>query len=198
MDVNILLEEIMRTKQRLVVKTAFELFRRHGFQRVSVEEICFTAGVSKVTFYRYYTGKDDLILHIIRRLYEHVMNAAQQMLDSDLPIREKLNAIVASKRSLLQMIGDEMMRGMLHYPAVQEYTKEVNQLGWEMFREFYTREQAKGNINPRVRVETVALVLNEMNRLFSEDKLQGMFDNTEDMIEQINDLLYNGMIARGE
>ena len=40
---------------------AQELFREYGLNKVSVEEICDRAGVSKMTFYRQYRNKIDLL-----------------------------------------------------------------------------------------------------------------------------------------
>jgi AcrR family transcriptional regulator len=55
-----------RKKQALVThqkihKTALGLFRKKGFDVVTVDEICKKAGVSKGTFYVYYESKEQVI-----------------------------------------------------------------------------------------------------------------------------------------
>ena len=40
---------------------AFRLFRAHGYEGTLVEQIAHEAGVSRRTFYRYFTSKDDLL-----------------------------------------------------------------------------------------------------------------------------------------
>lgn len=52
-----LISKDIRSKQRELIETAAQLFFKHGFKRVTVEEICRTAKVSKVTFYRYFAAK---------------------------------------------------------------------------------------------------------------------------------------------
>ena len=44
-----------------IVRVAFELFGRHGFENVSVEMICEAAGISRATFFNYFKQK-ELIL----------------------------------------------------------------------------------------------------------------------------------------
>lgn len=48
-------------KRSQIVRTAKRLFSRHGSRRVTVEELCREAGVSKVTFYKHFENKVDLV-----------------------------------------------------------------------------------------------------------------------------------------
>ena len=43
-----------------ILNTARQLFWKHGIRRVSVEEVCREAGVSKMTFYRSFPNKIEL------------------------------------------------------------------------------------------------------------------------------------------
>ncbi len=47
-------------RQRLL-DTAAELFYRDGFRAVGVDTLCTASGVGKMTLYRHFPGKDDLI-----------------------------------------------------------------------------------------------------------------------------------------
>ena len=55
-------------KQQQLIDTARELFCRHGVRRVTVEEICHRAQVSKMTFYKHFSNKLALVRYI-RDLY---------------------------------------------------------------------------------------------------------------------------------
>ena len=52
-------------KFSMIVDTATDLFMQYGVKRVTVEEICQTANVSKMTFYNYFKNKIELAEHII-------------------------------------------------------------------------------------------------------------------------------------
>lgn len=45
-----------------IVETARDLFRRHGLRGVGVETIAEAAGTNKMTLYRHFSSKDDLIV----------------------------------------------------------------------------------------------------------------------------------------
>jgi AcrR family transcriptional regulator len=55
----------MRPRDR-IIKTARELFRRHGIRGVGVDAIAEQAGTNKMTLYRHFGSKDDLIVACLR------------------------------------------------------------------------------------------------------------------------------------
>ncbi|MEU9455162.1 TetR family transcriptional regulator [Streptomyces sp. NPDC048277] len=55
-----------------LAEVAFELFRREGFDRVTVKEVSAAAGVSRSTFLRYFDSKEDAILSAFEVLDDRV------------------------------------------------------------------------------------------------------------------------------
>ncbi len=51
-------------KYKDILETGQELFWKFGFRRVTIEEICKEAGISKMTFYKYFSNKMDLAITI--------------------------------------------------------------------------------------------------------------------------------------
>jgi AcrR family transcriptional regulator len=45
-----------------VLETAYSLFSRHGIQRIGIDRIIAEAGVAKMTLYRHFPSKDELVL----------------------------------------------------------------------------------------------------------------------------------------
>jgi AcrR family transcriptional regulator len=50
-----------------VLRTAYELFLKHGFTAVGVDRIVAEAGVAKTTLYRHFRSKDDLVVAVLER-----------------------------------------------------------------------------------------------------------------------------------
>src|ERR1700748_3758723 len=51
-----------------ILATAIELFYRNGIRAVGVEAIAEAAGTNKMTLYRHFDSKDDLVAEYLRRL----------------------------------------------------------------------------------------------------------------------------------
>nr|NLD40719.1 helix-turn-helix transcriptional regulator [Actinomycetales bacterium] len=50
------------TRQR-IYRSALELFREHGYDQVTIREICEAAGVAVGTFYHFFGSKDGTLLY---------------------------------------------------------------------------------------------------------------------------------------
>jgi AcrR family transcriptional regulator len=56
---------LMRPRER-IIRTARDLFRKHGIRGVGVDTIAEQAGTNKMTLYRHFGSKDDLIIACLR------------------------------------------------------------------------------------------------------------------------------------
>jgi AcrR family transcriptional regulator len=53
-----------------IVDTAYDLFSRHGIRAVGVDTVIARSGVAKMTLYRNFASKDDLVLEFLQRREE--------------------------------------------------------------------------------------------------------------------------------
>jgi AcrR family transcriptional regulator len=58
-----------------VMRQAWLLFSRQGFEATTVDQIAAAAGMSRRTFFRYFTGKDELVLARLVESGENVVEA---------------------------------------------------------------------------------------------------------------------------
>jgi AcrR family transcriptional regulator len=84
-----------RTGRERVARAAYELFSRSGVRSVGVDAVIERAGTAKMTLYRNFPSKDDLILDFLRRREErwtHAWLMAETQRRGDTP-QEQLLAI---------------------------------------------------------------------------------------------------------
>src|SRR6516225_11512466 len=53
-----------------ILAVAADLFYRHGIRAIGVEAIAEAAGTNKMTLYRHFASKDELVAEYLRRLAE--------------------------------------------------------------------------------------------------------------------------------
>jgi AcrR family transcriptional regulator len=56
-----------RSPRERILDSSYELFSRHGVRAVGVDTIVAHAGVAKMTLYRYFASKDELVLAFMER-----------------------------------------------------------------------------------------------------------------------------------
>lgn len=67
-----------------IVTTARDLFHKHGIRGIGVEAIAEAAGTNKMTLYRHFTSKDELIVECLQNAAEEGL-ANWQLLETDFP-----------------------------------------------------------------------------------------------------------------
>lgn len=67
-------EEVRNKNREEIISAAQELFLQHDFLNVGIKDICALAGVSRVTFYKYFHSIDELA-------FEVQINVMSEMLD---------------------------------------------------------------------------------------------------------------------
>lgn len=68
------------SKRQQVVDKAGELFSKHGFHPVGVDWIIDESGVARMTLYRHFAGKEDLIKEVLEQRYTFVMGSIAETL----------------------------------------------------------------------------------------------------------------------
>lgn len=56
-----------RDARERILETAYELFSRNGIRAVGVDRVIAESGVAKMTLYRHFGSKDELVLEFLRR-----------------------------------------------------------------------------------------------------------------------------------
>jgi len=97
-------------KQQILIQTATELFSAHGFRRITIDEICKTANVSKMTFYKYFKNKIAIAKVVIDCIYSQGKEHYYGMLKEDSPFSTKIENILLISRSQTQTIGDSFLK----------------------------------------------------------------------------------------
>lgn len=76
------------TKSR-IIKAAWNLFYKNGYDQTTVEDIIAASRTSKGTFYHYFKGKESL-LNTLSNLFDEKYEELAAAMDPDLTAREKL------------------------------------------------------------------------------------------------------------
>ena len=86
-----------RRKQELL-QIAYRMFLQKGYEETSVDEIISQAGIAKGTYYYYFETKEQMLEEVIGMMIEQEMQAAEQILQTDLPVPQKIVGIITSLR----------------------------------------------------------------------------------------------------
>lgn len=96
-------------KQQALLSTGRELFWKHGFRRISIDEVCKTAGTSKMTFYRYFPDKLALAKAVFDTEVDNSILQFREIMISETTASEKLEAMLRIKSDSVNNISQEFL-----------------------------------------------------------------------------------------
>lgn len=83
-----------RRKQDLL-KIAYEMFSKIGYENTSVDMIIEKAGIAKGTYYYYFESKEQTLEEVIGMILDTETEKALELKKADMPAPQKLVAIIA-------------------------------------------------------------------------------------------------------
>ena len=179
-------------KQQQIVETAEKLFYRYGIKRVTVEEICQKANVSKMTFYKYFANKIDLLKHIAYAALEKGYQKLNEVEAMPAPFTEKLRTMLQYRLEGMAKMStefiDEFMQTEFYAPIHKAWIQRVI--------EFLADAQKRGDIRPEIHPEFILIIINKLQELADDEHLKSLYPNYVELSREIFNFLYYGILSR--
>ncbi len=185
------------TKKEKTEATAKELFWKHGFKKVSIDEICKKAAVSRKTFYTYYPNKQALVLSILESLTNEMLDVfAELVADTEKSFSEKMNMLLSLKFEMNKEFSMEFINDFLHPDSAEllEYLNTVVGKSLKLTREFFTNAQQNGEMNPGLNLDFLLWNMQKQLEVCSTPEALAMFPDSESMVRQISELMIYGVM----
>ena len=122
-----------------VFQTAARLFYQNGYRATGVDTIAAQSGIGKMTLYRYYPSKDDLIVAYLNDSDELFWEGFEQITKDSATPREKL---IAFFESLQEYVHTPVCYGCPFLNVATEYP-EIDYPGHQVALEHKQRVRAK-------------------------------------------------------
>ena len=186
-------------KRDQILQTGKDLFWKFGFKRVTIEEICKDAGVSKMTYYKFFTNKMDLVKTIMDDLMQASLVRYRQLMDSDRPYPEKVLGLVELKREQTHSMSSEFFKDYIQSgdPELMAYLEKLSKNNLEIFKNDFHKAQQNGDIRKDLNVEFIMAVLNHLIDWIQHDKsLLELYDEPQELAVELTRFLYYGILDR--
>jgi len=190
-------KNIESPKFKQIVNTAKELFYKFGIKRVSVEEICQTAQVSKMTFYKFFPNKVELSKYIFTKLIKENETKYDDIMASDLSFAEKTDQVMKLKLDNMESMSNDLIKEILvANPDIQNLFHQKRQVMYEKVIKQYIEAQKNGDIRPDIKPEFILYLLNALTELTKDENLINMYPNLTEMVKELTNFFFYGILAR--
>jgi AcrR family transcriptional regulator len=185
-------------KYKDIVEKGKELFWKFGIKKVTVEEISSAAGTSRVTFYKYFSNKEELALHILKEISEEALAEYRTIMDSDAKFEEKVEKTILMKMKSTGSISHELLNDVYSgdFPKISEYLHKVSVESFSMVEEDYRKAQEQGFLRKDLKIEFVMYMLNKMQEMASDPALERHYKDSGEMVTELINYFFYGILPR--
>jgi len=185
-------------KFKAIASAAKSLFWKHGIRRVSIEEICEVAGVSKMTCYKYFSNKTAIAKYLIEDLFETQVNTYKEIYNSDISYEEKVKKIIDLKMSNAHEMSQELLDDIYKYQdeELAETIEDIKKRMIGIYLDDIRNEQKKGEIRSDIKPEFMLYFLNNLTEMLTDQQLVRLYSNPEQMIIEVMSFFFYGIMPR--
>lgn len=188
-------------KRQTIINTARRLFREHGFSAVSVGGICAETAVSRVTFYKHYSGKNALLQEIVTEQKNRIRAEFENLLARQCSLREAAEAVFALQRqSFDELYSAAFLRDIEENTnlELERFFHELNEEKYAFMRGFFHTLQQRRLIQPDLPVELIDLFIRQADILMRHPQLAALYAVAPQKLPQdVLGLLLHGLAGEG-
>lgn len=186
-----------KTKDKIYY-AAKELIWKNGISKTNVADICKEAGVSKMTFYRKYENKLELLKHIIEDNFEQFNQQFIDIFQKEIPFNEKIMELIFAQSELLKGISQNYLEDIVKQDnaELRAFIQKTNKNHNDLVMQHIVREQRKGNIREDVSIDFLNFFRNHTSSLLFNEELQKIYPSADELLIQLTKMFYFGAVKR--
>jgi len=180
---------------RKFIETGRKLFWKYGFRRVTLDEICREAGVSKMTFYRCFENKTDLAKTIFSEVVRVSMEDFNEIIKADIPSSEKLRKILVMKMEGTNDISRDFMMDFYssNDTGLKEFVDKATTEAWKEVIAGFRYAQEMGWFRKDFKPEFLFYISQKLVPMATEEELLKLYDNPQDLIMEFANFFTYGL-----
>ena len=183
----------MADKRVQLLETAEELFFKHGVRRVTVEEICRKAEISKMTFYKYFTNKWDIAKTMLDNLFNEGTSAFLAGMEMDIPFPEKIEMMLIFTMERIRSIGAPFLEDLVNKKSpLHEYFMEKQKAARELSVAFFNQAKKEGHIRKDIKIPVLLYMLARLSDMINDPEFIEIMPNIEDRAYEVTALFFHG------
>lgn len=178
-----------------ILHTGRQLFWKFGYKRVSIEEICKEAGVSKMTFYKHFANKLELLKAIFDEIFEEAREKIRALEKAEFSSDEKLLMIFRMKSEGVSGISQELLKDLYANPdpGPKAVVEELTAAWMQEIIKVFESGKRDGWIRKDVNVPFLFQFVLKMGQMSSDEELQKNFAHSEDLVLEMTNLILYGI-----
>jgi AcrR family transcriptional regulator len=172
------------------------LFENYGIRKVTVEEVCQEAGVSKMTFYRNFKNKNTLAEQVMIDTFKEWDELYEEIMKQPITFEDKFKQLMVLKYHKLNAFSEAFLKDVFQNEAcgLKDCLMNHKKKRMERMMEHFKEAQDEGFIRKELKLPFVFFLMNDWQEKARDERIVAMYGSYTNLsVEMANFFLY-GMI----
>ncbi|MBN2091945.1 TetR/AcrR family transcriptional regulator [candidate division KSB1 bacterium] len=185
-------------KYEQILREALSLFNKYGIRRIPVEEICQVANVSKMTFYKYFANKNELVKTLYNRLATDGMEKYHKIMNQPISFPEKIKLMIQLKLMQFEELSEEFIQDLLRFdhPEVQALLLLKKKEIFQQVLQDFAGAQKRGEIRSDIKIEFILYMLDKIYDMYQDEKLLKLYPTQKEMVSELINYFFYGILSK--
>jgi AcrR family transcriptional regulator len=181
-----------------ILAGAKTLMWKYGIRRITVEEICREAGVSKMTFYKYFANKVAAARAVLQKNADEVWGRVEEIMARPISFKEKAGLYIQLKIDQTEAWSQEVAQELLNnsVPGLAEFVAGLRQDVLDKTIAMCRRFQESGEIRPDIKPEFLLNMLDRLTDASRDEALAAHYASFQAFIKEILEFFVYGIMPR--
>ncbi|HAN79760.1 MAG TPA: hypothetical protein DCQ31_19365 [Bacteroidales bacterium] len=191
------MKKIPKKKQH-IIDAASPLFMKYGIKKVSIEEICTEAEVSKMTFYKYFENKTKLVLYLLNQIFDAAWHDFNHVMLQNISFPEKMKLHIQHKNDFAKNVSKEFFQDIYlsNETEIQDFLRINIEKSMLEIREIFTAAQKTGEIRADLNIDFLIYFLNKIQEMVSDKTLLEMHADVSDLTNNLVNMIFYGIMKK--
>ncbi|MGJ3236938.1 TetR/AcrR family transcriptional regulator [Marivirga sp.] len=188
----------MTKSQKAILASATALFWKYGLKKVTVEEICDNAGVSKMTFYRRFVNKEHAAEEILEEILEDNLRRYSAIMDEKKPFPEKINEILKLKHQEAKKMSKDFINEILieDGSALSELIQRYTLKSYKVMIADFEKAKKEGWVREDLKPEFIMDMLGVIRTKMQDENFLKMFKSMDEAIMELSNFFFYGIFVK--
>ena len=121
-------KNVKSQKRKKIVDKAWELFAKNGYEETKVEDITKDLGISKGSFYTYFTTKDELLYEVLEKIKKEAIGNLENINVDQMPEKVLEDYAKAKMNHAVKILNNMKLKAVEKYsidPKLRSFFEEL-------------------------------------------------------------------------
>lgn len=184
-----------------IINAATKVFSQYGFKKTSMDDIARALRMGKSSIYYYFKGKEEIFQAVVDREADLLRLKVKEILESKLPVTEKLRSYVKMRMDLIKQLSNymEILKNddLMNLELTEKFRKKYDDEEITIVRQILEEGLSNGKFKVKDLNLSAIAIVTAMKGLEIPLVTSTMgVENLNMVIDDMLDILFHGIVKR--